>query len=322
MTAITRKIHQFNQQLQTQLWTKYYIDYDLSSENTILLAGCGRSGTTWVSNIINYQNKYRYIFEPFCLEEVDVFKSLDFGNGKYLRHDAEDKELLKVVKFICSGKLRNKWCDRFNQKFITDRRLIKVIRINLLLGWINHKLPSMPIILLLRHPCAVANSKIQLNWKTSINKYLIQEQLIQDFLHPFIDTIKAINNQGDAFEKIILAWCIENYVPLKQFEKKKLCIVFYEKLCTEPELELKKIFSFLGDKDNKYLTHNFRIPSQLSRRSSSIITGENLTDSWKKNITERQIKKAMEILSIFGLEQIYSHNSIPESQNLKILMAS
>ena len=32
--------------------------------NTIVLAGSGRGGTTWIAEIINYANEYRFIFEP------------------------------------------------------------------------------------------------------------------------------------------------------------------------------------------------------------------------------------------------------------------
>ena len=39
---------------------------------TVLLAGTGRSGTTWAANIINYANTYRFMFEPFYPQAVDV----------------------------------------------------------------------------------------------------------------------------------------------------------------------------------------------------------------------------------------------------------
>ena len=322
MRVIPKKINKLNQRLQSKLWTDYYIDYSSAHKNTILLAGCARSGTTWVSNIINYQNEYRYIFEPFWSEKIDIFKDLELGNAKYLRRDAEDQELLAAIKFVIAGKLRNSWSDKFNQKFIAKKRLIKAVRTNLFLCWLHHKIPSLPIILLLRHPCAVANSRIKLNWETSIDKYLRQEQLVEDFLYPFLKKIQKIRNQGDTFEKAILAWCIENYVPLKQFSPNTICIIFYENICTYPELATKKILLFLGKKYDRQILQNLKIPSPVSRKVSSIIIGENLTNSWKKYITEQQIDRAMEILQMFGLDKIYSRSSLPQSKNLNLLMVN
>ena len=32
--------------------------------DAVFLAGSGRSGTTWLSEVINYKGGYRYVFEP------------------------------------------------------------------------------------------------------------------------------------------------------------------------------------------------------------------------------------------------------------------
>ncbi len=323
MKSITKRLDKLNQSFKNNLYTKYYIDYDSSYKNTILLAGSARSGTTWLSNLINYQNEYRYIFEPFWSEKVDVFADLEkIGNAKYLRYNAEDKKLLEAIKFVLTGSIRNRWSDKFNQKFITNKRLIKGVRINLLLGWLHYQFPKLPIILLIRHPCAVVNSRIKLNWETNIDKYLIQKQLVEDFLEPFIKKIEKIRDQGDHFEKAILAWCIENYVPLKQLGQAQIYIVFYEQLCTNPELYIKKIFSFLNKEYHENILDRVKAPSQVTLNSSAIITGEKLTDAWKKNVTEKQLDKAMEILSIFSLDRIYSHKLIPQNKKLDLLIVN
>ena len=37
---------------------------------TVLLAGTGRSGTTWVEKVINHRNRFRVMFEPFHQKKV------------------------------------------------------------------------------------------------------------------------------------------------------------------------------------------------------------------------------------------------------------
>ncbi len=162
--------------------------------------------------------------------------------------------------------------------------------------------------MLLRHPCAVANSKLKLGWESHLDDFLIQDELMNDYLAPFKDEIERTESM---FEKHIFMWCIENYIPLKQFRKGEILVIFYENLCIDPEGEIKKIFSFIGENYSSDILKDIIKPSALSRKESAIISGDNLLDSWREDISEDQIKRAVEICSIFGLQQIYNENTMP-----------
>ncbi len=47
--------------------------------------------------------------------------------------------------------------------------------------------------------------------------------------------INIIQNTQIEFEKIIFMWCIENYIPLKQFQPSGLYIIFHENFCIDIE---------------------------------------------------------------------------------------
>lgn len=126
---------------------------------TVFLAGVGRSGTTWVQEIINSRNDFRVIFEPFHQQKVDL--PGDWNPKQYLRYNDQRDKFLKTAACILSGNIKNKWTDQFNRKIIARKRLIKAIRSNLVLKWIKYNFPEISLILLLRHPCAVANSKLK-----------------------------------------------------------------------------------------------------------------------------------------------------------------
>ena len=287
-----------------------YIDYNKDYRNSIFLAATGRSGSTWLSNIVNYKNEYRYIFEPFHPYEVRICRN--FKYRQYLRPDNKDKAYIEPVRKILLGKVRNNWVNSQNKKLIANKRLIKDIRANLLLKWIHIKFPGIPIVLLLRHPCAVANSKLKLRWNTHLEEFLSQEELIEDFLNPFK---KEINKAQSIFEKHVFLWCIENYIPLKQFRIGDIHLVFYENLCVNPEYEIKRLFLFLNKRFDEAIFSNLKKPSPLSRQDSAIITGGSLIDSWKKYITKEQIQRTTDILNIFGLDNIYSQGSMPNIEN-------
>ncbi len=297
------------------LRSQLYINFNTNYKGTIFLAGTGRSGTTWISDIINYRNEYRYMFEPFYPDNVKICRN--FRYRQYIRPDNRDKRFLEPAMLILSGKIRNFWIDSYNRKFIAEKRLIKDIRAHLLLKWMFANFPGIKIILLFRHPCAVACSKLKLKWGDHLEEIFSQDELVEDFLKPFEN---EVNKRNDIFEKYILLWCIENYIPLKQFNKDEIHLTFYENFCINPGDELQRLYSFLNKGFDEKANINFKTPSLLSRKESAIITGDSLIGSWKKHITNEQVKRAFDILTLFGLEKIYDEDSIPDIDNAYNIM--
>lgn len=288
------------------LCTRAFLDSNSDYRNCVVLAGNGRGGTTWVSDIINYNNKYRYIFEPFHPHKVAICKR--FRYRQYLRPDNRDLDFTQPAKAILTGRVRSRWTDSQNRKFLSKKRLVKDIRANHLLKWMQVNFPGVPIILLLRHPCAVANSKLQLDWETHLEEFLAQRDLMEDFLNPFR---KEIEEARSTFEKHVFMWCIENYVPLNQFKSGEIHLAFYENFCESPRQEIDRLFSFLGEKYDQRIFQKLSEPSSMSRKGSAISTGESLIDSWRKHVNKDQLERALEILSLFGLNRIYSRDSKP-----------
>ncbi len=277
-----------------------------SQRKTVILAGTGRSGTTWLTDIINFRGNYRVMFEPFHSNKINILK--DWNYRQYLRIGTKDKKYLKPAKKILSGKIRHRWIDRFNNGTFYGKRIIKDIRINLLLSWIKENFPHIRIILLLRHPCATAVSKIKLKWDSHLEDFLTQEFLMDDHLNEFK---LQIINANDDFSKHIFMWCIENYIPLKLLNNELMHTVFYENLCTSYEEEVKYLFDYLDIGFDSEVLKIADKASTLSRNDSQIVTGGNLVTDWKNHITEVQMKKAVEILKLFGLDKIYNESFYP-----------
>lgn len=273
---------------------------------TVFLAGTGRSGTTWIANIINYKNAYRLMFEPFHSQKVGLVRH--FRYRQYIRPENREKKFMRPAKAILSGKVRNTWVDILNRKLYVSRRLVKDIRSNHFLKWIKTNFPEIPIILLLRHPCAVAYSKLKLGWETHLDEFLAQDELVADYLDPFRSEIESAKT---TYEKHIFMWCIENYVPLKQFSDGEIHLTFYENFCMHPEREVERLFSFLNENYTEDVFDTINLPSAFTRKGSAIRVGESLIESWKKHLSHHQVRRGMEILSIFGLQNFYSDDALP-----------
>lgn len=311
------RMDKFLNKIKKELDRLFYFDNNPYCKAPVLLAGDGRSGTTWVSSIINYKNNFRCIFEPFWSRKTPI--CYKFRLLQYLRPENKDTYFFETAEKVLYGRVRNKWIDQYNKKLFGKRILIKDIRTNLMLKWIHTNFPRVKIILLLRHPCAVANSKIKAGWATpNLDKLFVeQEELMADFLKPFRKEIERA--QGD-FEKRIFSWCIQNYVPLRQFNNADIHLAFYENFCTNPRQEVKRLFCFLDEKFNDRIFDSKIIctinrPSPLAYKGSAIMSGDNLVSAWKKDIVQEQTCRAVRILKLFGLDEIYSEESIPNIYN-------
>jgi hypothetical protein len=286
-----------------------FIDVNPDPSASVVLAGRGRSGTTWMVDLLNHHNDYRIIFEPFNPEQVAMCRH--FGRRKYLRESSRDPRFLEPVAAILTGRFRSAWSDSQNRRlFLARRRLIKTVRATLFLRWLKSCYPAVPVVLAMRHPCAVVSSALRLGWDPAIPDLLAQEDLVDDFLAPYLDRILGA---GDDFERHMFAWCIEHYVVLKQFRPGEIYLLFWENLCDQPERELEQVFDFLGKQYDGRSGAGLRQPSSTTSKKTrgAIASGRNLVGLWQTEVSREQVKRSLEILSIFGLDQIYSDDSRP-----------
>jgi len=115
----------------------------------------------------------------------------------------------------------------------------------------------------------------------------------------------------DDIERHVYFWCIQYYVPLRQLASGSVHLSFYENFCEKPEEEIEKIFRFLHKPFDQRIFQMLNIPSHVTREESAIKTGTSLIDSWRNHVTDRQLERAVEILKTFGLDCIYSEDSMP-----------
>ena len=289
--------------------SKIYRDADNLTSNSVMVAGTARSGTTWLAEIIASQRPCRIMFEPFHSQLVSEFKAFHYFH--YMRPAEPDPELLTYCRRIFTGDIRHKWIDRQVEHLFPQYRLIKEIRANLFLKWLNDTFPEVPLLFLVRHPCAVVSSRLQLGWATDtdIDSFISQPTLVEDFLFAKMDVIHGAKT---AAEKHAVIWCIHHLVPFQQFQSADLPIVFYEDLCLQPELEIPKIFGLINQ------TFDQSIYQRLSVRSlTSIANRPSGIDRWKQDLTFKQIDEVLRIVDAFGLGDLYGSSLEPIARSIR-----
>lgn len=295
---------------------KHSLDIDCNNKSTIFIAGMGRSGTTWLSELINYKKNYRDIFEPFLPYKVPDASA--FNYLQYLNPNYDDTVLANSAKTILSGKFKSEWTDVNNSRIITFKRIIKDIRANLMLKWLSNIRPGMPILLIMRHPLAVIDSYKNLGWgieaggKTSdFDRITQQKQLLMDF--PIINNNFKHIDTDDYISQLLYIWCILYHVPIKQLNNTDYKIVYYENLLLHPEETLRDIFLYIGQKfDRKIVLDKIKKPSITNYRKTDFNTDptENV-QKWKKSFTKNEKNKSREIIKSFELDYLYDNDGFP-----------
>jgi hypothetical protein len=297
--------------LRRKLGLRWVIDLAPDVASTLFLAGTARSGTTWLSDLINFRNDYRYVFEPFHGERVPETRS--FGFRTYLRPDAEAPELTSITREILCGRIRNPWTERFNRRLIARQRLIKEVRANLFLKWLREKFPELKIVFVLRHPCAVAQSHSTKNYGDSLEALLQQRELVSDFLAPHRDFLA---NLEGCFERAVALWCIETLVPLSQLAPGDVHLMFYEDLLQDAEGTLRRLFNYLGRPFDPAIERVLTRPSATSTRESAVTEGRDPLTAWQGRVSDEQVKAALAMLDRFGLGGIYASGPLPSADAL------
>ena len=298
------------------------IDAGKGVEDSVLLVGGGRTGTTWVSNVINWRNNYRYMYEPFHGGNVQI--SADFTPHIYLRPDNADPRYLEPARRIFTGQIRDWWIDHQNRRIYARKRLIKDVNTMLALRWVHERFRGMPIVVLMRHPFATAVSRMQMQWSGRVGAFLDQPDLVEDHLKSLADALRA---EDDVFMRQLIFWCIDYAVCLRQFRRGEIYVAFYERISTHPEAELPGLCKFLGVAWDPRMIDATTVPSIQAKRSrratpSAIVSGGDVLAGWRKHVTPERLARGTDLLKRFGLDTIYGDADTPDPEAAYALMRS
>jgi len=244
-----------------------------------VIAGFGRSGTTWVQDVLAASNSLRAVFEPL---HPDVFHDAGRHAHAYRNSRVEDAALYEFLQRFFSEDFHSLWADyrirldlliprfrdpdswgrnkrylrrirgagenyfRFRAQRRFDRRIVKLVRANMMLSWLREKWDAR-IVFLIRHPAAIVLSQMKSPsiWKPHgrIACYRADSQLLDELNE---STRQLVFEELDDLEAVTLSWCIENTIAFEQAEEQGICVVYYEHLVEKGLPEWNRIMTALG----------------------------------------------------------------------------
>jgi hypothetical protein len=303
------------------------IDPDPAVARTLFLSSGARTGSTWASEVINFDNDFRYLFEPFSMVvplRPSWAPTLEPDDRlRYIRPSCDDADLKAQAELVLSGRFRHPEVDQYNynSRVVFNRRLVKETKSNLFLKWLHQTFPEMKSILLLRHPIPTVLSRLYKKSETDAGERTAeyrrlmfgQPDLVADHLAPFRDVLERADT---VIEQRLAVWCAQNYVPLRQFKTGEIHVMFYESLCVDPEGELQRLAAYLGEelseaKLDRALRRVRRPSSTIHRDVKEFPDGRDVISRWQKEANDEHLAAAKKLLSAFGLDKIYGEDPMP-----------
>lgn len=287
-----------------------------------LIAGSGRSGTTWVQDALALANGLRPVFEPLHPHVSMIGKT--FAH-RALAPENEQPELSTFLRAVCDGREIRLWtkyrCQRrwlfppFDELWSFDdathvyRRwrkflgempqfalaahrtepLVKCIRANLMLGWLSRNV-GCRIVLIVRHPAAVIESELRSAWKP---EFALERFRSDTRLHEMTnDRYRPLLTRSlGHIEGLAARWTIENQWVIERAVESGITVVFYERLKASPATEWNVIRQALN-LEHVPAESVFRRPSQQSAPTQSTATSNHTEPpNWMTALSSEQLAR-------------------------------
>lgn len=307
-------------------------------KDTVVVSGAPRSGTTWLGELLALKEGYNLIREPLNLNHPEA-KEAGFDQRTCILPGEEvpkkEEYLRKALKgeFVLPQVIGEQKKLVKLQKVLTNRKfVVKCVSANRLLNWLASQFPIKAYVLILRHPCAVVASQIEMEENVGVDwtkKYSpggsLGEYLggsLPDFV---VDKFEqTLLNLRFPEEVISAKWCLDHYIYIHTLKEDTSSrsqtppvriTTTYERLLEENIREVNRIYrGVFGTKAPKKVKNRIGRPSGMASSSFERDKQLQLT-KWKKKLTKRQIDRILKVVEIFDLD-FYSAELKPDYQAL------
>lgn len=272
----------------------------------IFLTGLPRTGTTWAAQALAAATRSRIVHEPFNWQ---VHPQRRPYHMQYLTGESEQQGFSTILRdSIAPGMLR--------PLRARGRVVLKDVHCCLAIEKVDAELrPS--IVIIARHPCAMAASWSQLGWSIAgrLDLLLDQPALVEAHLARFADHMRS---SSDYFFQLGAYWGAV-YLVLRRLSagRPEWQWVTHEELCRRPTASLERLVGraglqlasagrrFLADHDRDVQPDS---PYELVRSTSE------QADKWRERLDESEKASVLEGAGPFGLlDTLYPERAVPAS---------
>lgn len=282
----------------------------------VLITGVPRSGTTWCGRVLSASSQLYYLHEPFNLSVGPRVCDVEFPFWyMYICSDNEADYVQALrrclsFRYVHSHRMplarslrtllsnfRESLGFRLERR--TSRALMKDPVAVFSTEWLAERF-DMQVIVMVRHPAAVASSHRQFGWRLDYSALLRQDLLFRDHLEPFRGEVEAFLRSGkeDLLDNAALMWKLMQSVLLDCRERHpEWKFVRHEDLSVDPPAGFRGLAEHLGisyDKDIQAAVERTTRASDQGRplEVSNVRrdSKDNLT-SWRRRLRKEEIDR-------------------------------
>lgn len=297
-------------------------------DDKLFVIGEGRSGTTWLANLLNFDDHYRVLFEPFLTENFRP--PLTYASEYPFPDSGDSTAVHRHVQKALRGNFISGFANVRFPKALYRGLLIKDISAQLIIDPICEHAPTMKKVMIFRHPFAVTASKSKIfKWPTDPMTFLSASNPRRDEITEFAGLIEETAATRDFVLIQVLLWCLSYRYAMASKSISTFTFVFYEDLVAHPKRELPRIFSELGLAE-RYETNKAAILRDLDQESHVTFRNNTIEATrlgktvWHDEWETRTIDAALRIVDTFGFSRVYSERLSPviEVEDLRKQMAA
>ncbi|MEQ9426690.1 MAG: sulfotransferase domain-containing protein [Cyclobacteriaceae bacterium] len=288
-----------------------------------------RGGSTWIAEILNQIPESAVITEPLwrgkfltngelplqSVGKCDEIRELDFYYQQPIPEGAEWPEAEEFFRRLFKlevCKLGLYLDHKFSHLKSYKSFIFKFCFGNQLMPWLVQKF-NIKAILLVRHPCAVVQSQMQMPYWDLVRRH--PEFKVTDFRYNevYLKYEHVLRQIKTPEENLAAHWCFNMLATLKDpNNNKKWLTVAYENLYENYDQEIDRIFQWIDRPIAQRVgSLNFKPSRYTESYSLEYIKSGNQLNIWKERLDKDQIKRILQIVEAFEIDG-YSDNVLPD----------
>lgn len=266
------------------------------ASEAIVIFAHGRTGSSWLQEVLSDRTAMQPIHEPLSPRHMRRVGSLvgradppGYISSPYLRPNADAPEWRTLLEDILRGRVRNSWTNPTIHHMFPRGFIVKVIRGNLLAGFVAQNFAPR-IVVLERHPCAVLASRLSAGWRADVADILTQPQLIEDHLADHAEELSR--HTGDPVASLAIWYAVETSICRRQLATTQHVRVRYEDLARKPlEMFNKLLSDVVGSETAIDASAQFTAASRMGRchYSTDAEDVDARLSAWQSKLTPEQI---------------------------------
>ncbi len=284
----------------------------------VFLFALPRSGSTLLTEMMATGRGVKVASETFSL--VNGSPSLlcrhlspDSLAERYV--DLSDEQLSGVVEYlydISKGRYWNAYnyadLRKGSYRYSSNRTFHKLQKLNYHYREIMDHFASDRAIYLVRHPAAVALSRIRNGWRHYISDFAQAAQIANSLSIDQTGMIRQISDGDSELLRFVLSWCLENYIIYHYPLHPSTMVIRYEDMVSDTEQSLRSICQHVDMKYQPSMMAPLARPSRGIVHSDSTAVEaitqrdqDQILYGWRSELSARQLDQIGEVLRVFKI---------------------